>query len=152
MLPRLRVARIWTASGPADYTVAGTPLRAGVLSGSGVGAVRDLYWEGDVHFREYVTAWEPARRLAYRVDVAPAREALQRLDTHVVIGDRYFDIRQGEYVLRDLGDGRTELTLSTTYRMRTLINVYGGWWADRTLDDFHTVVLQLLKQRIEAAG
>jgi hypothetical protein len=124
------------------------PLAA-KLSGTGEGAVRDLYWEGGIHFREYVTAWEPVRRLTYRVDVSPARDALRRLDTHVVIGDRYFDIEDGEYRLRDLGDGRTELSLSTTYRMRTMVNPYGEWWANRTLDDFHTVVLRLLKQRVE---
>ena len=124
------------------------PLAA-KLSGAGEGAVRDLYWEGGIHFREYVTAWEPAQRLTYRVDVSPAREALRRLDTHVVIGDRYFDIENGEYRLRDLGNGRTELSLSTTYRMRTMVNPYGEWWANRTLDDFHTVVLRLLKRRVE---
>jgi hypothetical protein len=126
--------------------------RAARLSGAGVGAVRDLYWEGDIHFREYVTAWEPAQRLAYRVDVSPARDALRRLDTHVVIGDRYFDIQNGEYSLRDLGQGRTELTLSTIYRMRTLVNPYGEWWANRTLDDFHTVVLKLIKKRTESSA
>lgn len=123
--------------------------RAAGLSGTGVGAVRDLYWDDGIHFREYVTAWEPSQRLGYRVDVSPAREALRRLDTHVVIGDHYFDLLRGEYVMRDLGDGRTELSLSSTYRMRTMVNTYGRWWADRTLDDFHTVVLRLLKQRIE---
>jgi hypothetical protein len=71
---------------------------------------------------------------------------------HVVIGDRYFDIQHGEYALRDLGDGRTELSLSTTYHMHTLVNGYGGWWANRTLDDFHTVVLDLIKHRTERAG
>lgn len=126
------------------------PLAA-MLHGEGEGAVRDLYWEGGIHFREYVTAWEPEQRLAYRVDVSPAREALRHLDTHVVIGDRYFDIESGQYQLRDLGNGRTELTLSTTYRMHTTVNPYGQWWADRTLDDFHTVVLQLLKERTEHA-
>jgi hypothetical protein len=127
------------------------PLAA-TLHGAGPGAVRDLSWEGGIHFREYVTAWEPARRLAYRVDVSPARDALRRLDTHVVIGDRYFDIDSGEYRLRDLGNGQTELSLSTTYRMHTMVNPYGQWWADRTLDDFHTVVLRLLKRRLEPAS
>jgi hypothetical protein len=123
--------------------------RAALLSGSGIGSVRDLYWEGDIHFREYVTEWDPRRRLAYRVDVSPARESLRRLDTHVVIGDRYFDIQEGEYRLRDLGTGQTELSLSTTYRMRTMVNPYGEWWANRTLDDFHTVVLKLIQKRTE---
>ena len=125
--------------------------RAAVLTGAGVGSVRDLYWDGQIHFREYVTAWDEAWRLAYRVDVSPARETLRRLDTHVVIGDRFFDVQQGEYSLRDLGAGRTELRLSTTYRMRTNVNPYGEWWANRTLADFHTVVLELIRGRAENA-
>jgi hypothetical protein len=124
--------------------------RAALLTGAGVGAIRDLYWDDDVHFREYVTTWDTAKRLAYRVDVSPARETLRRLDTHVVIGDRFFDVQEGEYSLRDLGGGRTELSLSTTYRMRTKVNPYGEWWANRTLGDFHTVVLQLIRDRSEA--
>ncbi|MFC5741122.1 SRPBCC family protein [Dyella tabacisoli] len=123
--------------------------RAALLNGSGVGSVRDLYWDDGVHFREHVTAWEPGQRLAYDVDVTPAREALRRLDTHVVIGDRYFDVLRGEYQLRELAPGRTELTLSTTYRISTNVNAYGNLWARHTLDDFHTVVLGLLKHRAE---
>jgi len=125
--------------------------QAALMTGEGVGAVRDLYWEQGVHFREHVTQWEPAQTLGYRVDVSPARESLRRLDTHVVIGDQYFDILRGQYRLQDLGDGRTRLTLSSTYRMRTMVNGYGQWWADRTLDDFHTVVLDLIRQRVENA-
>lgn len=126
--------------------------RAALLTGAGVGSTRDLYWDGGVHFREHVTAWEPGQRLAYDVDVSPAREALRKLDTHVVIGDRYFDVLHGEYQLRELAPGRTELTLSTTYRISTNVNAYGNLWARHTLDDFHTVVLGLLKRRAEHAS
>ncbi|WP_266158748.1 hypothetical protein [Dyella silvatica] len=126
--------------------------RAALLSGSGVGSTRDLYWDDGVHFREHVTVWEPGQRLAYDVDVSPAREALRKLDTHVVIGDRYFDVLRGEYQLHELAPGRTELSLSTTYRISTDVNAYGNLWARRTLDDFHTVVLGLLKRRAEHAG
>lgn len=126
--------------------------RAALMTGSGVGAVRDLYWDDGVQFRELIKVWEPARLLVYDVDVSPARIALQRLDTHVVIGDRYFTITQGRYQLMPLADGRTELQLSTSYRITTRINAYGRFWADRTLDDFHNVVLALIKQRAERAG
>jgi hypothetical protein len=85
------------------------------------------------------------------VDVSPAREALRRLDTHVVIGDRHFDVERGEYDLREIAPGTTELSLSTTYRISTRVNGYGNFWAQRTLDDFHTVVLGLIKRRAELA-
>lgn len=126
--------------------------RAALLSGSGVGSVRDLYWDDDIHFREYVTTWAPQQRLAYDVDVSPARDALRRLDTHVVIGDRHFNVIRGEYRLHALAADRTELVLGTTYRISTTVNGYGNLWAHSTLDDFHTVVLDLLKQRAETSS
>jgi hypothetical protein len=124
--------------------------RAALLHGNGVGSVRDLYWDDGIHFRERVTDWQPGRRLAYDVDVSPAQTALRRLDTHVVIGDRYFDVERGEYDLRAMAPGETELRLSTTYRISTQVNGYGNFWAYRTLDDFHSVVLGLLKHRAES--
>ncbi|VFR36595.1 hypothetical protein BER2_3984 [plant metagenome] len=124
--------------------------RAALMTGQGVGAVRDLYWEDNVRFREHVTAWEPGRLLAYDVDVSPARDTLKKLDPHVVIGDRYFDVLRGRYDLRALPDGSTELSLSTTYRISTRVNGYGKFWADRTLHDFHGVVLDLLRDRVQA--
>ncbi|MBU4609066.1 hypothetical protein IMZ29_00405 [Achromobacter sp. GG226] len=123
--------------------------RAALMTGSGVGAVRDLYWDDGVHFRERITSWQPGKLLAYDVDVSPAREALRRLDTHVVIGDRYFNVENGRYELLALDDGRTQLTLRTTYRISTRVNGYGKFWADRTLHDFHRVVLALVRDRAE---
>lgn len=123
--------------------------RAALMTGRGVGAVRDLYWDDGVHFRERITQWQPGRLLGYDVDVSPARQALRRLDTHVVIGDRYFDVENGRYELLALDDGRTQLTLRTTYRISTRINGYGKFWANRTLHDFHRVVLGVVRDRAE---
>ncbi len=125
--------------------------RAAILHGQGVGAVRDLYWDDGIHFRERVTTWQPAQRLAYDVDVSPAVIALRKLDTHVVIGDRYFDVLRGEYRLRAISHAQTELVLTTTYRISTNVNGYGNLWARNTLDDFQVVVLDLLKKRAEVA-
>ncbi len=126
--------------------------RAALMTGEGVGATRDLRWEDGVQFRETVTDWQPGRLLAYDVDVSPASEALKRLDPHVVIGDRYFDVLRGHYALAPAPGGATELTLSTTYRISTRINGYGKLWADNTLHDFHSVVLALLRDRVGAGA
>lgn len=136
---------------PSFSHVIGLPKpRAALMTGSGVGAVRDLYWDDGVHFRERITTWQPGRLLAYDVDVSPARDALRRLDTHVVIGDRYFNVENGRYELLALDEGHTQLTLRTTYRISTRVNAYGKFWADRTLHDFHRVVLALMRDRAQA--
>ncbi len=124
--------------------------RAALMNGAGEGAVRDLYWDDGIHFRERVTTWQPGRLLAYDVDVSTARDSLRKLDPHVVIGDRYFDVESGRYELLALDDARTQLTLRTTYRISTRVNGYGRFWADRTLHDFHRVVLALLRDRAQA--
>ena len=53
----------------------------------------------------------------------------------VMIGDRHFDVVRGEYRLRELAPGRTELTLATTYRISTTVNGYGNLWAHSTRMD-----------------
>ena len=48
------------------------------------------------------------------------------------------------------GKGGTVLRLTTYYKVSLPWNGYGRWWADRLLTDFHSVVLDVVKQRAEA--
>jgi hypothetical protein len=83
------------------------------------------------------------------VDVTPAARALKILDMHIVIGDQYFDVTEGRYMLRSIENGDTIVTLSTTYRMSTRVNFYGRLWANFVLNDFHQVVLEIIGKRAE---
>lgn len=123
--------------------------KAALLAGKGVGAIRDIYWEQGIHFREIITSWDEGRAFSYRVDVTPAAKALLVLDTHVVIGDEYFDVVKGGYEISQLDGGGSRLTLKTTYRISTRMNFYGIFWANLVLDDFHRVVLDLIGDRAE---
>jgi hypothetical protein len=121
------------------------PLSARLIDG-----VREIRWERGIQFNEYVTSWEEGVGFSYRVDASPAAQALKFLDMHVVIGDRYFDVESGSYKLEKLGVDRTRVVLTTTYRISTRINFYGAPWADFVLDDFHDVVLNVVKNRSES--
>lgn len=57
------------------------------------GAMRQLGWEHGVRFQELIAELEPPRYLAYDVLVDQASMKLAALDTHVTVGDRYFDDR-----------------------------------------------------------
>lgn len=46
-------------------------------------------------------------------------------------------------------DGLTYLSLTTNYRMTSKVNRYGSLWANYVLDDFHSSVLNLIKNRVE---
>lgn len=123
--------------------------RAAHLDRAGIGGIRDIYWERGVHFKETITAWQSGQGFSYRVDASPAAHALRVLDTHVVIGDRHFDVTNGSYQLEALKSGDTRVTLCTTYRISTRVNFYGRPWADFVLDDFHGVVLGVIKGRAQ---
>jgi len=123
--------------------------RAALLSSPGMGGVRDIYWDQGIHFVERIDSWNEKEGFTYKVDATPAAHALKVLDTHVVIGDRYFDVLAGGYALQALPDGETLLTLRTTYRISSRVNFYGLLWADFVLDDFHNVVMKVVGSRAE---
>lgn len=116
-----------------------------------VGSMRDLRWEKGVHFQEEITEIKENRLLAYNVHVNQESMKIAELDTHIVVGDKYFDVISGSYSLSTVGNN-TLLSLSTSYRMTTNINWYGKILANFVLDDFHDSVLQLIKQRAEKSN
>lgn len=123
--------------------------QSSVMGALQIGAVRKSSWEKGIYFYERLTQIEPNKLLAYDVLVDEQAMKIANLDTHITVGDQYFDIEKGYYALEDLG-GKTGLSLSTTYRMTTNVNWYGQLWANFVLDDFHYMVLNLIKDRNEA--
>lgn len=113
-----------------------------------VGGIRELYWEKNVHFQEKITQLNKNELFAYDVLVDEESMKIAELDTHIVVGDKYFDVESGSYSLSN-ENGRTRLTLTTSYRMTSKINWYGQLWANFVLDDFHNSVLTLIKNRNE---
>ena len=113
-----------------------------------VGGLRELEWERGVHFQEKITELTVNRKLAYQVIVDQESMSIAELDTHVVVGDKYFDVLSGSYDLQFI-DGITYLSLTTDYRMTSKVNWYGSLWANYVLDDFHGSVLNLIKNRVE---
>lgn len=113
-----------------------------------VGGLRELDWERGVHFQEKITELTINKKLAYQVIVDQESMSIAELDTHIVVGDKYFDVLSGSYELQFI-DGVTYLSLTTDYRMTSKVNWYGSLWANYVLDDFHDSVLNLIKNRVE---
>lgn len=113
-----------------------------------VGGLRELRWERGVHFQEKITELEVNKKLAYQVIVDQESMSIAELDTHIVVGDKYFDVQSGSYDLKFIG-GVTYLSLTTNYRITSKVNWYGSLWANYVLDDFHSSVLTLIKNRVE---
>lgn len=122
--------------------------QAAITKSFKIGGYREIYWEKGVHFEEKITKIIPNKLISYNVVVDQKSMEIAELDTHITVGDQYFDIESGSYVLTEY-KGVTSLSLTTTYRMTTKLNWYGKLLANFVLDDFHNSVLSLIKDRNE---
>jgi hypothetical protein len=135
---------------PALFTRLGFPRPlSATLSRPGVGGVRLARFERGVLFVETVTAWEPGRRLAFRIAAQTDSIPPDALDRHVTIGGRYFDVLRGEYALEPSADGGTRLRLRSDLRLTTGFNVYAAPWADAIMRSIQTNILAIVRTRAE---
>jgi uncharacterized membrane protein YhaH (DUF805 family) len=127
------------------------PMRAHI-DGSGRGAIRYCEFSTGT-FVEPITAWEPARRLAFGVarNPPPMRELSPwgAIDaphlTHFLVADA------GEFRLDPLPGGRTELVGTTWYRHHLYPAAYWRWWSDAIIHRIHLRVLEHVARLSTAA-
>ncbi len=114
------------------------------------GAVRHSYWGKDVHFLERITNYESDRLIAWEFDFPEGWIANGIEDPHVKVGGQYFDVLSGEYSLEDL-NGKTRLTLKTWTYDNSSLGYYAQFWHNFFFEDFHEVILILVKNRLETS-
>lgn len=137
---------------PAWYFRRGVayPLRARI-EGTGVGAVR--YCEFSTGpFVEPITVWDEPNRLAFDVQNSPP--AMTEWNPFHKVApphiDDYFQSHRGQFLLEDLGDGRTLLTGTTCYSHRIAPSWYWNLWTEFLLHDIHNRVLRHAAELAEA--
>ena len=142
------------AIGPDEgrWTVSQSLIRlprptAALLSGRGVGAVRDARWQDGIRFEEIVTRWQPGQELAWRF-AFPDPSIYRRTDRHINPRSRQLSIDTGGYQLTPLADGRTNIHLWTRYRVATPVNAYAALWGELILGDIQTNVLAIVAHRL----
>jgi hypothetical protein len=121
----------------------------GELDREEIGGVRNITWEKGIKFEEKIKSWDEGIGFAYDINVDPASIPPSTLDEHVMIGGKYFDVLEGSYHIDELGQSRSLVTLTCTYRVTTNLNFYSKWWADFILDDFNQMILEVIKKRSE---
>lgn len=126
-----------------------SPLRAHI-DGAGMGAIRHCeFTTGE--FVEPITVWEPGKRLAF--DVTSQPEPMAELSPYRHIHpphlDGSFKSVRGEFLLIDLGDGRTRLEGRTWYKLRIYPVAYWTVWTDAVLHGIHTRVLEQVREEAE---
>ncbi|MBB5702911.1 uncharacterized protein YndB with AHSA1/START domain [Ochrobactrum daejeonense] len=118
------------------------------MEGEGIGAVRQLQWTRGVNFQEIVTRWEENRLLAWDFRFGPG-SIPPEVEAHIKVDSTYLKLAQGDYRLEPLANGHTRLTLTTRYRIATPIDFYCDLWGRLFLNDFHGVVLRVIRDRSE---
>jgi uncharacterized membrane protein YhaH (DUF805 family) len=120
------------------------------LDGQGVGAMRYCEFSTGA-FVEPITAWEPARRLAF--DVVRSPSPLRELSPYSNVSpphlDGYLRSRRGEFRLVPLPDGRTRLEGRTWYELEMAPEGYWQLVADSLIHRIHDRVLNHIKREVD---
>lgn len=108
--------------------------------GDAVGRERLCIFSRGVVFRERVAVFEPGRRLVFDIVAQPRDpELLGHLETH-----------QGEFELRDEGDGTTTLIGRSTYTLHTRPVWYFAWWTHYLGRAVHLRVMENVRRLAES--
>ena len=135
----------WTIT----HDLIGVPRpRATVMQGSGVGAVRTAYWGDHVTFEEDITRWSPGRVLGWSFKFSN-RSLQDYTDEHISPDGQFLKIDSGDYTLRPISAGVTQLTLNTRYIAKTHMNLYAKLWGEFLLGDVQDNILTIIKHRAE---
>jgi hypothetical protein len=138
----------WTIT----HNLIGIPRpRDSVIDRAGVGGVRTAYWGDHVNFEERVVEWAPGRKLGWVFNFANS-SVQDYTDKHISPDGEFLKVDSGDYTLRPLGDGRTEVTLTTRYIAMTHVNPYAKLWGELMMGDVQDNVLAIIKGRAERAA
>lgn len=120
------------------------------IEGEGIGAVRYCEFSTGT-FVEPITAWEPARRLAFDVtdQPAPMFELSPYRHVHPPHLDGYLRSNRGEFRLIALADGRTRLEGRTWYEFEMFPQAYWTLWSNAIIHRIHNRVLLHVKRLCE---
>lgn len=111
--------------------------------------VRKARWGEHVQFEEIVTEIRPGESMNWRF-AFPDTSVQDHTDRHVSPDGEMLKIVGGGYRLTPMADGKTRLTLTTHYRMRSRLSWYFGWWGDQMLGDVERNVLAIIEHRVTA--
>ncbi len=124
------------------------PVRA-EIKGEGVGAVRHCVFSTGP-FVEPVTVWDEPRLLAFSVTKnPPTMDEMSPYEIHPKHLDGHFVSERGQFLLVDLGGGRTRIQGTTWYRQSFGPSAYWQLWSDHIIHTIHTRVLRHIKQNSE---
>jgi hypothetical protein len=111
-----------------------------------LGATRVGHFEGGLKFIEKVITWHRNKHIAFDISVVPSSIRQTVFDQHILRGN-HFKFLNAAYELKELQNGQTELTLSSSYELQTNINSYASFCGNQLLTDFQERLLEVIKAR-----
>ena len=127
------------------------PIRA-EIRGSGVGAVRHCVFSTGP-FVEPITVWDEPNLLRFSVTSnPPPMKELSLAEIHPAHLEGFLESEQGQFELKRLPGGRTELIGTTWYRHGLWPETYWRVWSDYIIHTIHLRVLRHIKEEVEGGG
>jgi len=113
-----------------------------------IGATRIGHFEGGLKFIEKVTIWDKYNEISFDIKVDPSTIRETVFDQHILQGD-HFKFLNATYKLSELPNGQTQLSLSSSYELKTTINSYAAYCGNQLLTDFQKRLLKVIKARCD---
>lgn len=110
--------------------------------------IRLARWGEDIRFEEHITKIEKNAIISWQF-AFPDNSIQRYTDRHIAPDGPILKIDRGGYELEKIGPSTTRLRLTTSYRMRSRLGWYIGWWGEAFLGDVQENVLAIVKQRAE---
>jgi hypothetical protein len=113
-----------------------------------IGATRIGHFEGGLLFNETISYWDKTNKISFNIKVIPSTLRNTVFDQHLLTG-KHFEFLTASYELKRINDSQTQLTLLSSYRLDTRINLYASIWGNSMLSDFQGRLLDVIKMRCE---
>ena len=114
----------------------------------GAGELRYSIYENGMAFNEEVLVWQPGDTLSFSIKPDPVIALPMPFNE---IDGTFFAMVDGTYRIEPLAGSGVILHLSSTHRLSTSFNAYGGLWTDFILRDLQQYILEIIQRRAEAA-
>jgi hypothetical protein len=114
-----------------------------------LGGKRTATYEHGLYFDETIAQYENNKLMVLDIHTDPSKIPPTVMDEHILIGGKHCDIEQDTYMLEQLEDGTTRLTLTSKFWINTPFNWYSGWWAKYLMSDILRGEIELIKSRAE---
>lgn len=113
-----------------------------------IGATRIGHFEGGLLFKETVSYWDRENKISFNIKVIPSTLRNTVFDQHLLTG-KHFEFLTASYELKKINNSQTQLTLTSSYKLDTRINLYASIWGNSMLSDFQGRLLDVIKHRCE---